>query len=642
MKQSKNTKRALTASILSMIVCCAMLIGSTFAWFTDSVTSGNNKIVAGNLDVAMEWRDGKEDPSAAEGWQDASGTAIFSYDLDSVTSGNNKIVAGNLDVAMEWRDGKEDPSAAEGWQDASGTAIFSYDLWEPGYTEARHVRISNKGNLALKYEIRIAANGEVSKLADVIDVYYIKGGRQLTGRADLTDENKIGTLKEVLANPAAATGHLSKDGKDVATIALKMQEGAGNEYQGESIGTDFTIQLVATQYTEENDSFDNQYDKDATIALKMQEGAGNEYQGESIGTDFTIQLVATQYTEENDSFDNQYDKDAAIPSSGKVLVDALNNPDIKEITVGESIILGEGAYAGSNGNQNLAVLTDKDIDFANQTLTRPMNGSGNGFMIGNDNTPVTVNVTNGNFISDDGQRLIQVSAGSTVTFKDSKFTAAGGDKIVTLNLKPNDLTTTVVFENCEFDKAAVEIAGRSGGTSNVNVQFINCTFTNLKPNDLTTTVVFENCEFDKAAVEIAGRSGGTSNVNVQFINCTFTGTTLEKVAPEHADNHKYGTYAGYYTTSQLIATNSYISGNVGFDDCKFNWNGPADLGKSKTSEVFENYGAVYTLKDCTVTVTNSNGQTKIFASENANKLKFEGTNTFYVDGIEVDYKGAAK
>ena len=503
MKQSKHTKRALLASILSVVVCVAMLVGSTFAWFTDSVTSGNNK-----------------------------------------------IVAGNLDVAMEWRDGKEDPSAAEGWQDASGTAIFSYDLWEPGYTEARHVRISNKGNLALKYEIRIAANGEVSKLADVIDVYYIKGGRQLTGRADLTDENKIGTLKEVLANPAAATGHLSKDGKDVATIALKMQEGAGNEYQGESIGTDFTIQLVATQYTEENDSFDN-----------------------------------------------QYDKDAAIPSSGKVLVDALNNPDIKEITVGESIILGEGAYAGSNGNQNLAVLTDKDIDFANQTLTRPMNGSGNGFMIGNDNTPVTVNVTNGNFISDDGQRLIQVSAGSTVTFKDSKFTAAGGDKIVTLNLKPNDLTTTVVFENCEFDKAAVEIAGRSGGTS---------------------------------------------NVNVQFINCTFTGTTLEKVAPEHADNHKYGTYAGYYTTSQLIATNSYISGNVSFDDCKFNWNGPADLGKSKTSEVFENYGAVYTLKDCTVTVTNSNGQTKIFASENANKLKFEGTNTFYVDGIEVDYKGAAK
>ena len=53
MIQTKNTKRALLISILSVLVCCAMLIGITFAWFTDSVTSGNNTIVAGNLDVEL-------------------------------------------------------------------------------------------------------------------------------------------------------------------------------------------------------------------------------------------------------------------------------------------------------------------------------------------------------------------------------------------------------------------------------------------------------------------------------------------------------------------------------------------------------------------------------------------------------------
>ena len=219
MTNSKHTKRALLASILSVVVCAAMLAGSTFAWFTDSVTSAGNIIKSGNLDVALEWANGTEALDTAE------------------------------------------------LKDASTNAIFNYDLWEPGYTEARHVRISNKGNLALKYEIRIAANGEVSKLADVIDVYYIKDGKQITSRTGLTDENKIGTLSQVLANPYAAKGHIlaGENAVDVATIALKMQESAGNEYQGLAIGSDFSIQLVATQYTSESDSFDDQYDKDAPL-----------------------------------------------------------------------------------------------------------------------------------------------------------------------------------------------------------------------------------------------------------------------------------------------------------------------------------------------------------------------------------------
>ena len=144
MKKKKQTKRALTASILSIVVCCALLVGSTFAWFTDSVTNSGNVIQSGKLDVTMEWRDGKEDPLAAEGWQDASGIAIFG-------------------------DGGK--------------------LWEPGYTVARHVRIGNRGNLALKYEIRVMADGEVSELADVIDVYYIEGGQKLDSRDQLEQMN---------------------------------------------------------------------------------------------------------------------------------------------------------------------------------------------------------------------------------------------------------------------------------------------------------------------------------------------------------------------------------------------------------------------------------------------------------------------
>ena len=51
MNNKKSTKRALTSSILSLVLCIAMLIGSTFAWFTDNVTSANNKIQSGSLKV---------------------------------------------------------------------------------------------------------------------------------------------------------------------------------------------------------------------------------------------------------------------------------------------------------------------------------------------------------------------------------------------------------------------------------------------------------------------------------------------------------------------------------------------------------------------------------------------------------------
>ena len=68
MTKTKNTKRALVSSILSLIVCVSMLIGSTFAWFTDSVTSGNNKIVAGTLEVDLLMADenGNYDSIAGE------------------------------------------------------------------------------------------------------------------------------------------------------------------------------------------------------------------------------------------------------------------------------------------------------------------------------------------------------------------------------------------------------------------------------------------------------------------------------------------------------------------------------------------------------------------------------------------------
>ena len=212
MTKTKSTKRALLMSALALLMCVSMLIGSTFAWFTDSVTSSGNIIKSGTLDVTMEWKD-------------ATATG-----------------------------------AQQTYKDASEGAIFNYDKWEPGYVEAKNIKISNVGTLALQYNLRSAANGEVSKLADVIDVYYAESEYTLATR-EMTELTKIGTLSDVLDGmPANMTGDLEAGKNDIVTIALKMQEDAGNEYQGLEIGSDFSIILMATQDNVEKDAFGENYD----------------------------------------------------------------------------------------------------------------------------------------------------------------------------------------------------------------------------------------------------------------------------------------------------------------------------------------------------------------------------------------------
>ena len=225
MTNSKLTKKALLTSVMALFLCVAMLTGTTFAWFTDTVTSSGNIIKAGTLDVTMEWADGAKAVPA-----------------DDSTD----------------------------WTDASTGAIFNYDKWEPGYVSVRHIKIANEGDLALKYQLSIVANGDVSKLADVIDVYYLDPADQIDDRDELTADKKLGTLTEVLANISnTASGELKVAEKHTITLALKMQESADNNYQNLSIGSDFAVQLVATQLAYESDSIDDQYDVESDYVAEV-------------------------------------------------------------------------------------------------------------------------------------------------------------------------------------------------------------------------------------------------------------------------------------------------------------------------------------------------------------------------------------
>ena len=212
----KTTKKAFLSSLLALLLCITMFMGTTFAWFTDSVTSSGNKIVAGSLKVDLEVLDEK------------------------------------LGV---WYSIKND-------QDP----IFFYDKWEPGYTDVTFLKVENEGTLALKWEARFISDAAVSKLAEVIDVYVLPSETELSyanATRDLDGWTKVGTLDQFI-NTLSQTTYGSLDAGKCAYlgIALHMQEDAGNEYQG--IGLEaFDIKVVATQLAKEEDSFGPDYDEDA-------------------------------------------------------------------------------------------------------------------------------------------------------------------------------------------------------------------------------------------------------------------------------------------------------------------------------------------------------------------------------------------
>ncbi len=138
-----------------------------------------------------------------------------------------------LDVGVYWASGEEDvPLHNSGWTEAT-SGIFSDYLWEPGFVAANYIKIANEGDTSFFFELVLEADGEISALADVIDVYFINPATGVHRPEDLKDEYKICTLSELLENGYfLGFDSLEPDEFITFTIALKMQETAGNEYQG--------------------------------------------------------------------------------------------------------------------------------------------------------------------------------------------------------------------------------------------------------------------------------------------------------------------------------------------------------------------------------------------------------------------------
>lgn len=207
MTSSKSTKRALISSTLAILMCVAMLIGTTFAWFTDTASTAVNKIQAGTLNVDIV---------------DKNGDSLDGKSLSF------KDVNNNTDI-----------------------------LWEPGATfNLDSFKIVNKGNLAFKYKVIISGVNGNAKLLEAIDFFVKIGNAEKVALADwegiLLPEGKTATTDNEVVGAT-----------DLITISGTMKKEAGNEYQGLSIDG-IGITVLATQYTYENDSNGNTYDEYAT------------------------------------------------------------------------------------------------------------------------------------------------------------------------------------------------------------------------------------------------------------------------------------------------------------------------------------------------------------------------------------------
>ena len=83
MANKNRTKRAMLLSVLSLIMCFSMFVGTTYAWFTDSVTSAKNKIVAGTLDVELKYQNALVDE-----WTSVEGKSNI-FDPNAIVTNRN-------------------------------------------------------------------------------------------------------------------------------------------------------------------------------------------------------------------------------------------------------------------------------------------------------------------------------------------------------------------------------------------------------------------------------------------------------------------------------------------------------------------------------------------------------------------------
>lgn len=413
----KSVKRSLATSAAALGLSVAMLVGTTFAWFTDSVTSGKNKIQAGNLDIRVEYAK-LDETGAVTGWGDLT-------------------------------------------KDTS--SLFSAGLWEPGHTEYALLRISNEGSLALKYKAKVTVEDETPS-TNVYDdefklsehLYY--GTEFADTQPTVTRTSAEDMAKTLVGTTTLDEKHLAAKSDpvvyDYLTIAVTMPKDVGNVANHKSTAdapsVDLGITVVATQDTVERDSFDNTYDQ----------GASDDILKESVSVTGLAGMA--------DSYDSIQD---AYEAGKKILTDACG---LREESLSADAF---NALFTDGGKITWTIYGEQKVtDSRMFSFGRAANRFGSGLQIseidivgGNSTAALDLSSVNSTFALPYNWWNVEGSYNTTLNCKNVAFN--GITSMPSGTYQCTLYPTTYIFDGCTFNGNVY-----SYQNFNVDMTIKNCTF----------------------------------------------------------------------------------------------------------------------------------------------------------------------
>ena len=237
MNQKRKIKSGLIIGVLVIVLAISALIGTTFAWFSDSTTSGHNKIISGRLDVGMNY------------WNSENGEYL----------------------------------------DATNVPLFNENaLWEPGYMEIAYLEIENRGTLAFNFLFVVYPNeetqgylksGEKFYLSDYLVYAIVAYDVEQKGEITTREEAKklISDAKTGLTEETRQYGTMKADDESIRmALIVYMPEEITSEQANHDLSSGYpaptinlSVDVYATQSTVEYDSFDNLYDAGLTPVWEM-------------------------------------------------------------------------------------------------------------------------------------------------------------------------------------------------------------------------------------------------------------------------------------------------------------------------------------------------------------------------------------
>ena len=579
MTNRKSTKRALLGSIMAMVLCLAMLVGATFAWFTDTASTGVNKIQAGKLDVALEMKEG-------DSWVSAEGKTL---DFVKAAGAENEAI-----------------------------------LWEPGCTYTLpELRVVNNGNLALKYMIKITGIKGDAKLDEAIEwtIGDVAMGAEQHLKAGESNEFTIkGHMKESAGNEymdltisgISITVYATQD--TVESDSFNNQYDKNAAYKGTQEFTEGTHTLSnGVVALNPNDIAVKASGSDTNVTI-----TGGYYDGGNGGNNICVYAMdGATVTIQGGTFtvgsDASGTGNSVVESNGGnivieggffytnynwrgfyyVLNQKNNNPGTITVKGGTfvnydpskgddnlggsfvadgysvvsekhgddtwyTVVKGTGVIPGTQEDLNNAITdsTNKDITVvmpADQTLTLDNGIANEGAKARNitfvgDGTQ-TVDVITEAISAEGGQ--LNYQRGSTFTFENVTVQAGEGsfDGIVCDEL---------VYRNCTI-KGKLTLYGKA--------TFINCTFDNTMANQYSiwtwggTDVTCEGCTFNTngKAILLYGQATAANPTDLVVNNCTFNDRksgTAGKAAIEVGNDYN----ATYTLTVNNTTVNGFAAG----------------------------------------------------------------------------------